>query len=58
MDTVGDPPAPAPGLILDGIGEMVGYAFGVSDSGQKLADLELHRRRHVVGRDSRQVPGT
>ena len=34
------------------------YRFGAGNSGQKLADLEFHRHRHMADLDSRQVLGT
>lgn len=39
------------GLVLDGIGEMVGYAFGMGDVVEKLSDMEFHRDRHLNRRD-------
>jgi GT2 family glycosyltransferase len=39
------------GLVLDGIGETVGYALGMGDVVEKLSDLEFHRGRHLNRRD-------
>ena len=35
------------GLILDGMGQFVGYAIGAGDSKEKLSKYEFHRYRHV-----------
>lgn len=32
------------GLVVSATGEMMGYAFGVGDSEQKMSDLEFHRQ--------------
>lgn len=39
-------------LILDGAGEMVGYAFGPGHSMTRLADMEFHRDRHLREQDT------
>ena len=43
------------GLVLDGLGQMIGYACGIGDSKQKLANFEFHRRQHLSKRDSFQT---
>lgn len=40
-------PALALGLALDGVGQMLGYAFGAGHSLEKLADYEFRRVDHV-----------
>ena len=35
------------GLILDGVGQFLGYAFGVGDTRRRLAPFEHHRVRHA-----------
>ncbi len=35
------------GLILDGLGQFAGYAFGAGDAKDKLSNFECHRYRHV-----------
>ncbi|HEX5708078.1 MAG TPA: glycosyltransferase [Pyrinomonadaceae bacterium] len=44
-------PALAAGLVCDGAGEMVGYAFGAGRAMAKLTDLEFHRRRYLAPHD-------
>jgi hypothetical protein len=44
-------PALAAGLIIDGIGEMVGYAIGSGTAMEKLSDMEFHRERYLCARD-------
>ncbi len=44
-------PLLATGLILEGIGEMIGYALGMGDVMEKLSDMEFHRDRHLNRRD-------
>jgi hypothetical protein len=39
------------GLVLDGIEEMIGYAFGMGNVVEKLSDMEFHRDRHLNRRD-------
>lgn len=39
------------GLVLDGIGEMIGYGFGIGDAVEKLTDMEFHRERRMNRRD-------
>ena len=39
------------GLALDGIGQMLGYAFGTMNAKDKLAHLEFHRVEHVTAAD-------
>jgi hypothetical protein len=38
------------GLMLDGIGQMAGYAFGAGDTHARLAEFEWHRMKHVPSR--------
>jgi glycosyl transferase family 2 len=40
------------GLILDGAGEMVGYAFGRGSAMARLSDMEFHRNRHLAEKDT------
>jgi hypothetical protein len=44
-------PALVAGLVLEGIGEMTGYALGIGDAMEKLSDMEFHRERHLNSRD-------
>lgn len=39
------------GLIVDGAGQMVGYAAGTGSARDKLARLEFHRFRHIPPRE-------
>ena len=52
---LGIPPLVLPalllGLILDAVGQMLGYAFGPGQSSRGLAALEFHRLDHVAPRD-------
>jgi hypothetical protein len=41
------------GLILDGAGEMVGYALGPGNAMERLSDMEFHRHRYLTKRDRR-----
>jgi glycosyl transferase family 2 len=45
----------AVGLAIDGLGEMVGYAFGMGNAMRVLTDMEFDRRRHLNARDRRAV---
>jgi hypothetical protein len=47
-------PALIAGLILDGAGEMVGYAFGCGNAMARLSDMEFHRDRYLAKRDRKQ----
>ncbi|HYN85105.1 MAG TPA: glycosyltransferase [Pyrinomonadaceae bacterium] len=49
-------PALAAGLVCDGAGEMVGYAFGPGRSMARLTDMEFHRRRYLAPHDLRGGP--
>jgi hypothetical protein len=42
------------GLILDGAGEMVGYAFGPGNAMARLSDMEFHRDRYLTKRDRKR----
>jgi hypothetical protein len=46
-------PALAVGLALDAVGQVLGYALGVGNAGQKLSPFEFHRDRHIAARDGR-----
>jgi GT2 family glycosyltransferase len=48
-------PALVFGLVLDGIGQVFGYAFGAGTSKQKLSKYEFHRTRWPSRRDSHSV---
>jgi GT2 family glycosyltransferase len=41
------------GLVVDGIGEMVGYGLGIGRAVEKLSDLEFHRERYLNRRDKK-----
>ncbi len=41
------------GLILDGLGQMVGYSMGYGDALKRVAEYEFHRIRHITERDRR-----
>ncbi len=43
------------GLTLDGIGQMMGYAFGAGGSRAQLSTFEFHRERYVNESDRRMV---
>jgi hypothetical protein len=38
-------------LVLDGIGQMLGFALGPGESAQTLSDFEVGRPRHMTARD-------
>jgi len=38
------------GLVMDGVGQMAGYAFGAGDVHARLAEFEWHRMKHVPSR--------
>ncbi len=40
-------PVPLFGLVLDGVGQFLGYAFGPGDTRRRLARFEHHRVRHL-----------
>lgn len=42
-------------LLLDGAGELVGYALGAGDAMRKLSDMEFHRGRYMAARDRRET---
>jgi GT2 family glycosyltransferase len=44
-------PALIAGLIVDGMGEMVGYALGAGGAMRKLSEMEFHRERYLCKRD-------
>jgi hypothetical protein len=41
------------GLLLDGLGQMIGYGFGGGDSGTKLKHVEFNRAVNVTAEDRR-----
>lgn len=41
------------GLVVDGAGELVGYALGPGASMARLSDMEFHRHRHLTKADAR-----
>ncbi len=43
------------GLVLDGIGQMLGYAMGAGASKQKLGHYEFHRFKHVTKKDRKAL---
>ena len=46
-------PTLAIGLIIDGVGQLTGYALGAGDTHEKLARYEWHRMRHTpAGRNA------
>lgn len=45
------------GLTLDGIGQMIGYAFGSGNSVLKTAKYEFHRIQHITMKDRKEVFG-
>lgn len=44
-------PALLYGLLLDGAGQLAGYALGAGSSSSELGGLEFNRERHVTARD-------
>jgi GT2 family glycosyltransferase len=44
-------PALITGLIVDGAGEMVGYALGAGGAMRRLSEMEFHRERYLCKRD-------
>jgi glycosyltransferase involved in cell wall biosynthesis len=47
-------PALIAGLIFDGVGELVGYAFGPGNAMARLSDMEFHRYRYLAKMDKRR----
>lgn len=39
------------GLVVDGTGEMIGYACGAGNSMKRLSDMEFHRERYLTQHD-------
>ncbi len=39
------------GLLVDGAGEMIGYAFGGGQAMKRLSDMEFHRERYLTKQD-------
>ena len=39
------------GLVVDGTGEMIGYACGVGNAMRRLSDMEFHRERYLTKHD-------
>jgi hypothetical protein len=48
-------PALFVGLVFDGAGEMIGYAFGPGQAMAKLSDMEFHRERYLAAHDRREA---
>jgi hypothetical protein len=48
-------PALIIGLAFDGVGEMIGYAFGPGEAMAVLSDMEFNRERFLVGPDRREA---
>lgn len=46
-------PALSFGLLLDGLGQMAGYLFGVGDALDRVAQYEFHRFRHISEQERR-----
>lgn len=51
-------PALAAGLLLDGLGQMLGYLLGPGPVYRRLAGYEFHRLRHVTAEDHRALAAT
>ena len=39
------------GLVLDGVGQMIGYAIGVGNALEKVAQYEANRFQHIRKQD-------
>lgn len=50
-------PALTLGLVLDGLGQMVGYAAGPGGTVEKLATFEMDRLQHISARERREIFG-
>lgn len=50
-------PALAIGLALDGLGQMLGYAFGAGKAVDQVAQFEFHRVLHITKKDRQQLFG-
>lgn len=48
-------PALVIGLVLDGLGQMIGYAIGPGNAGAVVARFEFHRSRHITATDRREL---
>jgi GT2 family glycosyltransferase len=48
-------PALVIGLVLDGLGQSVGYAFGAGSAADQVARYEFHRSRHITEQDRRRL---
>lgn len=48
-------PALIVGLAFDGVGEMIGYAFGPGEAMATLSDMEFNRERFLVEHDRRET---
>lgn len=48
-------PALLIGLVLDGIGQMVGYAMGPGNARAAVARFEFHRSRHITASDRQEL---
>jgi hypothetical protein len=49
-------PAIGVGLVIDGAGEMVGYAFGPGRAMAILTKMEFHRSRYLAPQDLKHEP--
>lgn len=45
------------GLVIDGIGQFVGYSFGAGDSEEKISKYEIHRYLHLSESDKKMLTG-
>jgi hypothetical protein len=46
------------GLMIDGVGQMIGYAMGTGNTLEKVAKYEVDRFRHVREQDRMDLWGT
>ena len=46
------------GLLLDGLGQMLGYGFGFGNSAEEVAKIEAHRARHITEQDRQDLFAT
>jgi hypothetical protein len=45
------------GLLVDGVGQMIDYAFGVGNAAEKVAQYETDRFRHIRKEERSQIIG-
>ena len=43
------------GLMLDAVGQLIGYAMGAGNAADEVARFEFHRRLHITEQDRREV---